>query len=298
MKVLIIGSKGFIGSSLATYLLSKLNYKVYECDVVVDYQNENYIVIDAANSDFHSIFLTNDFDVCINCSGAASVPDSLIHPLRDYILNTQNVFKILDAIRMYRPECKFINLSSAAIYGNPQSLPIKENFTPAPISPYGNHKLQAEVICKEFFDYYGIGTCSLRIFSAYGVGLKKQLLWDLSRKFTNNTEIELFGNGNESRDFINIKDIINAIELCVNNLSFTADQINIANGVEVTVKQIADIYLKYFGDNKKVKFNRTIKVGDPLFWRADISYLKSIGYVPQVDIEAGILEYIEWTKGL
>jgi UDP-glucose 4-epimerase len=296
MKVLIIGSKGFIGSSLSAYLLAKPGYEVYECDVVVDYQNENYIVIDAANSDFHAIFLNNDFDICINCSGAASVPDSLIHPLRDYILNTHNVFKVLDAIRMYRPQCKFINLSSAAVYGNPQSLPIMENFTPAPISPYGHHKLQAEVICKEFFDYYGVGTCSLRIFSAYGIGLRKQLLWDLSKKFTNNDEIELFGNGNESRDFINIKDIVNAIELCMHNVSFKADQINIANGTEVTVKQITSIFLKYFGGDKRINFNGTTKAGDPLFWRADISLLKSIGYVAQVEIEAGIREYIEWAK--
>ena len=256
------------------------------------------MVIDAANSDFHSIFLSNDFDICINCSGAASVPDSLVHPLRDYILNTQNVFKVLDAIRMYRPQCKFVNLSSAAIYGNPQNLPVMENSNPAPISPYGNHKLQAEIICREFFDYYSIGTCSLRIFSAYGIGLKKQLLWDLSKKFINNNEIELFGTGNESRDFININDIINAIELCMHNATFKADQINIANGVEVTVKQIADMFLANFGDDKRIRFNGKTKAGDPLCWKADISRLKSIGYMAQVEIEPGIREYIKWVKGL
>ncbi len=295
MKILIVGSKGFIGSNLAAYLSATQKYEVYECDVVVDYQNKNYTVIDASNSDFHIIFSNNVFDFCINCSGAASVPDSLIHPLRDYILNTHNVFKILDAIRMYQPECKFINLSSAAVYGNPQSLPVKESFLPSPISPYGNHKLQAEIIGKEFFDYYGIRSCFLRIFSAYGIGLKKQLLWELYKKFTSG-EVELFGTGNESRDFINIKDICIAIEYCIHNQIFDGRPINIANGAEITVKQIADIFKQHFPGSKQVIFNKKVKAGDPLYWKADITLLKSMGYLPQVTIEEGIAEYIGWAK--
>jgi UDP-glucose 4-epimerase len=295
MKVLIIGSKGFIGASLALYLSNKL-YEVYECDVVVDYNKTNYMVIDVTNSDFHSIFSEHTFDICINCSGAASVPDSIVHPLRDYNLNTYNVFKMLDAIRLYQPKCKFINLSSAAIYGNPPTLPVMENFVPSPISPYGIHKVQAETICKEFYDYYGIQNCSLRIFSAYGVGLTKQLLWDLNKKFSTSDVIELFGTGNESRDFINIKDLLIAIECCLQANKFEADVINIANGVEITVKQIVDIFKQHFAETKQVKFNGIVKAGDPLYWRADVTLLKSLGYLPTVAIEDGIAEYITWAK--
>lgn len=295
MKVLIIGSKGFIGASLALYLSNKL-YEVYECDVVVDYNKTNYMVIDVTNSDFHSIFSEHTFDICINCSGAASVPDSIVHPLRDYNLNTYNVFKMLDAIRLYQPKCKFINLSSAAIYGNPPTLPVMENFVPSPISPYGIHKVQAETICKEFYDYYGIQNCSLRIFSAYGVGLTKQLLWDLNKKFSTSDVIELFGTGNESRDFINIKDLLIAIECCLQANKFEADVINIANGVEITVKQIVDIFKQHFAETKQVKFNGIVKAGDPLYWRADVTLLKSLGYLPTVAIEDGIAEYIIWAK--
>ncbi|GAB3911445.1 NAD-dependent epimerase/dehydratase family protein [Mucilaginibacter boryungensis] len=295
MKLLIIGSKGFIGSHLADFLLSK-NYNVYECDVAVDYLKTNYITIDATNSDFHAIFSAVKPDVCINCSGAASVPDSLIHPLRDYILNTQNVFKMLDAIRIHQPACKFINLSSAAIYGNPAALPVKESFIPAPISPYGWHKMQAEMICKEFYDYYQISTCSLRIFSAYGAGLTKQLLWDLHKKFTTNAVVELFGTGNETRDFINIHDLVNAIDCCIHNARFEGEFINVGNGVEISIKQIADYFKTHYQLRKEVVFNGHTKPGDPLYWRADISLLTAMGYKYAIDIETGIKQYISWAK--
>ena len=190
MTILVIGSKGFIGSHVLNYLKEN-NYKVYGCDVVTDYEHKDYIQIDATNSDFHFVFEQHDLDMCINCSGAASVPQSIEYPLRDYLLNTFNVFKILDAIRLYQPKCKFLNLSSAAVYGNQETLPIRENAVLKPLSPYGIHKIQAEQICKEFFNYYDVSTCSLRIFSAYGDGLKKQLFWDMYQKFLNNDIIEL-----------------------------------------------------------------------------------------------------------
>src|SRR5687768_12482309 len=118
MTLLVIGSKGFIGSHMYNYLHGA-GHKVYGCDVLVDYNDQNYYQVDATNATYDELFASHKFNGCINCSGAASVPDSLVHPLRDFHLNTNNVYLILDAIRRHRPECKFINLSSAAIYGNP-----------------------------------------------------------------------------------------------------------------------------------------------------------------------------------
>src|SRR5688572_14773670 len=115
LKILIIGSKGFIGFSVFTYLSKKHDYQVWGCDVVVDYTATNYFLIDASNSDFEEVFQQQPFSVCINCSGAANVPNSLLHPLRDYYLNTLNVFKILESIRKHAPACRFLNISSAAV---------------------------------------------------------------------------------------------------------------------------------------------------------------------------------------
>ena len=95
IKALVIGSKGFIGSHLLKSLSFRGAFEVWGCDVVNDYTSANYFVIDASNSDFEEIFEGNQFELCINCSGSASVPETLIHPFRDFLLNTVNVFKFL-----------------------------------------------------------------------------------------------------------------------------------------------------------------------------------------------------------
>ena len=250
------------------------------------------------NSDYHFIFENQQPDICINCSGAASVPLSLQFPLKDFSLNTLNVFKILEAIRTHQPKCKFLNLSSAAIYGNPASLPISEDFESKPLSPYGLHKLQAEQICGEFYTYYNIATCSVRIFSAYGNGLKKQLFWDMYKKFSTGETVELFGTGNESRDFIHVDDIVKALQLVIGNAAFSGEKINLANGEEYSIKTVADLFKKNLQSNIEIKFNNQVKTGDPLNWRADISVLQAMGYLPSVSLEDGIESYIHWVKQL
>lgn len=296
MKILIIGSKGFIGSHVLQYFKSN-QIPVLGCDVVTEYNENDYVQIDATNANYHDIFKKNKISVCINCSGAASVPLSLENPLKDFNLNTVNVFRILDAIREYQPNCKFINLSSAAVYGNPTELPIKESFIYSPVSPYGFHKMQAEQICKEFHEFYNLQTCSLRIFSAYGDGLKKQLIWDLFQKFSKSDVIELFGTGNETRDFIYIDDIVQAINCVLQKANFKGEAINIANGEELTISEIADLFCRQFASGKKKTiFNQKVKEGDPLNWQADISVLKSFGYKKKSTIEQGIKNYILWAK--
>ena len=296
MNILVIGSKGFIGQHLKKFLISN-NHHVWGADVVVDYAHpEQYFLIDASNADYHSIFQKTTFDLCINCSGAASVPDSLQHPLRDYNLNTANVFKLLDAIRLYQPACKFINLSSAAVYGNPQMLPIKESAVKAPVSPYGIHKLMSEKICEEFFRFFGIATCSLRIFSAYGEGLKKQLFWDLFQKTKSADKISLFGTGKESRDFIYINDLVQAIYLVAQHIDFRGQAINIANGEEILIETCVKTFYDFFDRPVHCQFMGYARAGDPNNWVADILNLQQIGYQQQYPLAKGLKRYYEWIK--
>lgn len=295
MKILIIGSKGFIGSHLVQYFTKK-NFDVWQCDVVVDYVLPQYFQVDASNADYLEIFETQLFDVCLNCSGAASVPDSLVHPQRDFTLNTSHVYKLLSAIQRYNAACKFVNLSSAAVYGNPTRLPIKETAELKPISPYGNHKLMAEMICKEFYDFFEINTCSLRIFSAYGNGLKKQLFWDLYHKMQNSLMIKMFGTGNETRDFIHVDDIARAIELIIQHSAFTGEVINVANGVEVSIKEVIGVFVNIDNWNGEIAFSGSERPGDPINWQADITLIKSFGYVPSMTMEQGLKNYIQWVK--
>jgi UDP-glucose 4-epimerase len=294
MRVIIIGSKGFIGHTLLNYFQGR-GYEVWGADVIVDYVNsESYYLIDASNSDYNSVFQNSGYDVCINCSGAASVPDSLENPLRDYYLNTVNVYKILTAIKKFQPSCKFINLSSAAVYGNPKQLPVKEDTIPGPLSPYGNHKLQSEQICREFYDFYKIQTCSLRIFSVYGVGLQKQIFWDLYNKAKTGIPFKLYGTGIESRDFINVLDLVRTIEIVYEFSSFRAEVINIANGEEIRIKDAVSIFLGFFGHEVSFSYSGESRKGDPINWLADIGKLKSWGYKPSIDIKTGLQKYFDW----
>jgi len=296
MRYLIVGSKGFIGRHLKKHLENEENI-VWGADVVTDYaDSERYFLIDASNSDYRSIFELEQFDVCINCSGAASVPDSILHPLRDYNLNTVNVFKLLDAIQSYQPKCKFINLSSAAVYGNPLNMPIAEGAEAKPVSPYGIHKFQSEQICNEFYRYFNIQTCSLRIFSAYGDGLQKQLFWDLYKKAKSCIPFTLYGTGNESRDFIYITDLVKAIELVALSSTFTADVINLANGKEIFIKDAVSIFFSLFKTEINYSFSGEERPGDPINWVADISKLKELGYKPSFDLESGLKHYYKWIK--
>jgi UDP-glucose 4-epimerase len=298
MNVLIVGSKGFIGSYAYEYFSRLKEYNCWGCDVVVDYTAKNYFLLDSSNSDFIELFESQAFDICINCSGAASVPDSMVHPLRDFTLNVYNVVKILEAIRRHTPNCKFINLSSASVYGNPNQLPITEEEPQKPVSPYGIHKLQAEQICKEFYNYWQIKTCCLRIFSAYGPGLKKQLFWDLYQKSLQGQDVNLFGSGTETRDFIFIHDIIKAIDLVINYSSFKGECVNIANGEQVSIKEAAHTFYEVLDWKGSVHFVGAPRKGDPLYWEADINILKNLGYQKQYNLKAGLTAYAQWLKEL
>lgn len=294
MKVLIIGSKGFIGSHCVKYFASK--YEVWSCDIVVDYDESNYILLDPVNENFEKVFTLQDFDLCINCSGAASVSDSYKNPQRDFTLNTYNVFKQLEGIRKYNKNCKYINLSSAAVYGNPISLPVKESQACNPISPYGLHKKMAEEICIEFNKIFGLPTCSLRIFSAYGPRLKKQLFWDLYRKSRNTDKVELFGTGKESRDFIYISDLVKAIEIVALNASFNGEAINIANGIEIKIEEVVRVFYQNFPDSINYEFIGENRKGDPINWVADIQTLEKFGYKQEITLKAGLQNYYQWIK--
>lgn len=296
MKILIIGSKGFIGSHIYRDFIHNNNFFVVGCDVVQDYNIPNYYVVDAINADFSNVFKTHQFDICINCSGAASVPDSINNPLRDFQLNTVNVYKLLEAIQRFCPKCRFINFSSAAVYGNPSLLPIGESDLLAPLSPYGKHKLYAEQICDQFSTFYGIDTCSLRVFSAYGVGLKKQLLWDLFKRSRKISHIELWGTGFESRDFIEVRDIVEIIRLLIKPEKFQFSTLNIGNGTEIFIKDITVLFFETLGQKINIAFNGEVRVGDPQNWQADVTKLKTIGYVKKINLDEGLNDYCIWLK--
>ncbi len=292
MKIIIIGSKGFVGSACVAKLASE--HDVIGADIVLS-SEPAYIHISNKGS-LEDLFKSNLYDVCINASGSANVGFSFANVQKDHELNVDNVKVMLDAIATFQPSCKFINFSSAAVYGNPISLPIGENSATTPLSPYGQHKLESEKLLHASHTDSGLSTCSLRVFSAYGPRLYKQLFWDIFQKWKNTSSITLFGTGNESRDFIFIDDLIFAVESVIKNAKFHGEVINVASGKETTIRLAASMFLDILAKPYELSFSGEEKPGDPINWCADITTLKAIGFVPVVDLETGlratVLEYL------
>jgi len=294
-KVLITGAKGFIG----TKLVEKFNSKGYWV--------EGWDICKNANK-FNSIDMKNYTeilealkgfvpDIIIHCAGSADVSFSVKQPNDDYVSNVTITHNLLFALHeLNMDETKVVFLSSAAVYGNPEKLPIVEEMKLKPLSPYALHKVMCEDICSYFINNYKMNIKIARIFSAYGVGLKKQIFWDMHNKMKRTGSLELFGTGNESRDYINIADVVQAIYLIA---TVNTEQIifNVANGEEITIKEAVYCYAESNGISKDIiSFNGVIREGDPINWRADITRLKELGYVKSVSIQNGINDYCKWLK--
>ncbi len=286
MKILIIGSDGFIGSNCVQYFQAK-GEEVWTAGIqLVD--SPNHILLQAYQTDFSILFQSQQYDFCINASGSANVGLSFENPALDFELNVQNVHKLLIAIRQYNPKCALINFSSAAVYGNPKQLPIIETARLSPVSPYGFHKLQSESLLTEYHKFFGIHTCSLRVFSAYGMGLRKQLFWDLYQKSLSPSAIELFGTGEETRDFIFIEDLLQVLDLIIQKANFEGECINVASGIETKVKEAVNTFYHLLNPNIKFCFSGKVKIGDPNNWNASIQPLQQLGFEPRYTIEQGL----------
>lgn len=294
--VLILGSLGFIGSHLVKHFTER-GLSVIGCDLTEHSSSYyNYQKISILSPDFEALFDEYQFAVCINASGSGNVGFSVLHPLSDFETNTYSVAKVLDAIRKYQPACRYIHISSAAVYGNPVRLPVKETDATAPLSPYGFNKLMSEQLCTAYHQLYKIPVAIIRPFSVYGNGLKKQLLWDICSKLAKANTVELFGTGNESRDFIHVSDLALLIELVLEKSDFQLDIYNAASGNETSISEIAIMQETSFGSTKVIRFTGQNKKGDPLNWKADVAKSRAIGFFNQKELKAGVEEYIHWFK--
>lgn len=293
-SILVIGSSGFIGSHIAAHF-GQHGWKVSGADILgspVD--GMDFFKVGPATLDWEQVFHATQADFCVNAAGSGSVGLSIDDPVRDFRANAFDTIVILDTIRKKNPSCKYLHISSAAVYGNPKSLPVKEDSELRPVSPYGWHKLIAENICREYFDIFGLSLAIVRPFSVFGAGLKKQLLWDIGVKLSKSDQIELFGTGQETRDFIHVQDLACCLEkICVNG-RFQAEVYNIGNGEETPIARVASIFTSFFPGNKKIGFSGNVKEGDPVNWQADISLLKSLGYQRSYTLDDGVREYISW----
>jgi len=289
MNIGIIGHRGFIGSNL-TIMLGNLGYSIFPVSL------REPTVYDNWNIALKSIPVKLDY--VIHAAGKADVSASFSDPENDFQNNTKLVFDIIDALRKsHHKSAGFIFLSSAAVYGNPVLLPVAASALTNPISPYGFHKATAELLVKSFCRCFGMRGISLRIFSAYGEGNRKQVLWELCKKCIHPADHYLMveGTGEETRDFIHLSDIAEQIILLIQNARFEGEAYNIGNGIEISIKQVASLIADEM-NMLGVKYSQTSRKGYPTKWKADISFMEMLGYHQKIFINDGIKAYCNWFK--
>ncbi len=293
MKLLIIGASGFIGNATLDYFSKK--YTVTGIDAIGNVE-KNILQINGFK-EVEELISKNKFDVIINCAGSSNVLQSFNDPALDFELNTMLVQQILDAIRKHLPAAKLINLSSAAVYGNPISLPVKETDPTHPLSPYGLHKLLSEQLISNYCNFYGLQGLSVRIFSAYGPQLNRQFFYDLYIKFNSGKEyIELTGTGKESRDFIFISDIVEAFDVLIRKGKFTGEIYNLSSGEESFIDTTAGLFAAICDYKGEIRFNQQQFEGYPLNWKAATDKINALGFSPKIKLDDGLNTYFNSVK--
>jgi nucleoside-diphosphate-sugar epimerase len=300
-KVLITGANGFIGSHIAKMFYSN-GYNVVGWDLKQG-QIDNIHVekVDLLDMDEIQKSLNSEKpEIIVHCAGNADVGKSVKDPCADFEGNVTVTHNLLFSLhQLGMDSTRVVFLSSAAVYGNPKKLPIMENDELNPLSPYALHKQMCEDTCKYFVLNYNMDIKIVRIFSAYGARLKKQILWDMFIKAQNTRKLSMFGTGNETRDYINVSDVIQAIFLVATKAPEDENVYNLANGKEITIRTITEMFAKYYGiQQSNIVFTGNAREGDPINWRADISKLKALGYKQSIDIGQGIKDYVEWVVSL
>jgi len=233
-------------------------------------------------------------DLLVNCASSASVQLSMQDPLSDLSQSVGVYSEILEAVRMESPNTTVALTSSAAIYGQPILLPTPEIAAKCPLSPYGYHKLMCEMLSDEYASIFGIKTLNLRIFSAYGERLFKQVIYDILTKINSpgNSQIELYGTGKETRDFIYAQDVAKAIDIIYK--SGQTGTFNVAAGTPTSIYEIAQTLNQLTNRHREICFIGNSRPGDPDFWHADISKLKVLGFTAEVPISEGLSRVARW----
>jgi len=293
---IVTGSSGFLGSRIAGLLVED-GYRV----VGVDRGPESAagvvpVSVSLPDPALDDILVAEQPTLIVHAAGPASVGHSVDDPRADFEGSVRVHVHLLDSVRRCAPDTRVIALSSAAVYGNPVALPVTEDAPLAPISPYGYHKVMCESLLHEYSSLYGIKTCALRVFSAYGAGLRRQLLWDVCTKAAHDQAVRLFGTGHETRDFVHADDVARAVRVLANRASFDGEPYNVASGQETSVREIAELIVGHVSPGKPIEFSGEQRGGDPLRWRADIARIGSLGFRPECSLQDGVTDYAAWYR--
>lgn len=303
-RALVTGGAGFIGR----YVCRELDRRGYE---VVGVGHGRWSDADRAKwgvSQWHEGDLSPELltdiaadglpCVIVHCAGTGSVSCSYEAPLEDFNRSVVSTAVVLDFVRTRcRDATRVVVVSSGAVYGDQGDVDLSELAQRAPVSPYGHSKVAAENLCEVYSHYFGIRSSIVRLFSVYGEGLRKQLLWDAMQKFENAAP-RFFGTGQELRDWIHVEDA--ASLLCLAALS-SQTTFEVYNGghEKASTKDVLTGVVQLAGLEIELHFTGETHTGNPNRLTADCSRARNkLGWKPAVSLATGLERYVHWFRSL
>ena len=252
--------------------------------------------------------IARDFgpDALLHAAGTASVGESVKEPFDDLKASALTWANVLEGVRRSGKRPIMIFPSSAAVYGNPPSLPVNEDSPIQPISPYGFHKAISELLAREYAQGYDLDLIVCRFFSVFGSAQRRLLVWELYNQLVGaEATAWIDGSGSESRDYLYIDDVVSAlmglIEQRLQNRSHFDgfSIINVGRGEETDVFTLAKHLRDLVAPEKEIRCRGNVRKNDPLRWRADISRLKAVlpGWRPKALSESLSDCVAAWQQG-
>ena len=304
MKYLVTGGAGFIGSHLCERLLE--NGEVVCLDNFDPYyspqakrkniepliKHPDFELVEGNILDRELLSrLFADMDYVFHNAAQAGVRASVENPLKTHEVNATGTLNLLKAAADSGVR-KVINASSSSVYGKVSYLPFDEDHPNVPVSPYGASKLVAEHYCRVFSELHGLETVSLRYFTVFGPRMRPDLAINIfTGKALNNEPIEVFGDGEKTRDFTFIDNIIDANLRAIERGSGVY---NIGGGERISINELAKRIVAIVGGESKIIYSDSVK-GDAEHTWSDVSKARrDIGYEPGIGLDQGLERYVEW----
>jgi UDP-glucose 4-epimerase len=299
-SVIVTGAAGFIGRHVCKELASKgffvlgIGHGVWSAEDFSPWGVERWVSADVTVNALHELSAGYSPVAIFHCAGSGAVSASYKAPYCDYrrtVDSTANVLEYARLQKLRRP--RVVLTSSAAVYGDQGDVDISETSVCSPISPYGFHKAMAEKLCDSYSRFFDVNVSVVRLFSVYGDGLRKQLLWDALGKLSINN-FNFYGSGQELRDWIHVRD---AAQLLI--LAGVQDQpaFEVYNGGHVHASTL-EVLTKLF-DFAKIQgspsFNNQIHIGNPRRLTSNFQHARrQLKWEPLVSLDDGLNDYVRW----
>lgn len=296
---LVLGAAGFIGRHVAREMARKgfvvrgIGHGGWAAD-----ERERWGVTDWFEEDISLGTLTraagtDRVATVLQCAGSGAVSFSYSQPMADYQRSVDSTLAMLEFVRGRADAPRVVVASSAAVYGDQGDIDIDESAVRSPISPYGFHKMTAEILCDSYSRFFGVAASIVRLFSVYGEGLRKQLLWDALNKFGRG-EFRFFGTGHEWRDWIHVDD---AARLLVAAATAEQPRFAVYNGGhdKATTREVLTTLASLSGAAGAVAFSGETHTGNPHRLTASCFRARQLlGWVPELGLAEGLGRYVDW----